>query len=420
MAHFSTSAAVSHVGRVRANNQDSGYAGNHLFVVADGMGGHAGGDVASAIALKRIMEADIEYSSVEEAEIALQTAIIAANTRLADTVVDHPELMGMGTTVDAIAVVGDRVAIAHIGDSRIYLYREGELSQITTDHTFVQKLVDAGRITPEEALVHPRRSVLMRVLGDVDAHPEIDTLILHTQPGDRWLLCSDGLSGVVSEQVILRALASDEPAARVGDRLLKNALDNGAPDNVTIVMYDIGEEEPDQPSIGTVVGSAARPIAFEAEKAPSTRTGILPALRLRSAKTAALGPSHFEPENEGYYDELIEEDARRVRRRRITWAVGAVVAVLAIVLVALLGYAWTQSRYYVAADEQQQTVVIYQGIQQDLGPIALSKEYEDTQIPLDRLSTYDRQQVITGVNVGSLDEAEAVVSRLRVTAGGDE
>ncbi|SJN30924.1 Serine/threonine phosphatase PPP [Mycetocola reblochoni REB411] len=408
------------MGRVRANNQDSGYAGHHLFVVADGMGGHAGGDVASAIALKRIIEADVEYSSAEEAEIALQTAIIAANTRLADTVVDHPELMGMGTTVDAIAVVGDRVAIAHIGDSRIYLYRDGEISQITTDHTFVQKLVDAGRITPEEALVHPRRSVLMRVLGDVDAHPEIDTLILGTKPGDRWLLCSDGLSGVVTDQTMLRALASDEPAARVGDRLLKDALDHGAPDNVTIVIYDVGEEEPDQAPIGSVVGSAARPIAFEAEKAPAARTGLLPAFRLRSAKTAALGPSHFEPENDGYYDELIEEDARRVKRRRITWAVGGVVAVLAIVLVALLGYAWTQSRYFVTADPSEQTVMIYRGIQQDLGPVTLSSEYQDTEVPLADLSTYDRQQVVSSISVGSLAEAQDVVSRLRMTAGGEE
>lgn len=420
MAHFSTSAAVSHVGRVRANNQDSGYAGSHLFVVADGMGGHAGGDVASAIALKRIIEADSDYATAEDAQVALQTAIIAANTRLADTVVDHPELMGMGTTVDAIAVVGDRVAIAHIGDSRIYLYRDGEISQITTDHTFVQKLVDSGRITPEEALVHPRRSVLMRVLGDVDAHPEIDSLILGTKPGDRWLLCSDGLSGVVPDQLMLQALGSQEPAMRVGDRLLKEALDRGAPDNVTIVIYDVGEEEPDQEPIPSVVGSAARPVAFEAEKSVSTRTGILPSFRLRSAKTAALGPSHFEPENEGYYDELIEEDARRVKRRRITWAVGGVVAVLAIALVVLLGYAWTQTRYFVSTDQDQATVVIYQGIQQDLGPISLSSEYQDTRIPLSMLSTYDRQQVMSSISVGSLEEAQDVVSRLRMTAGGDE
>ncbi len=161
------SAAASHVGKIRSNNQDSGYAGRHLFVVADGMGGHAGGDVASAIAIKRIAEIDHEYPSAPDAEFALQSALIAANQLLAETVFEHPELTGMGTTVSGILRVGHKLALAHIGDSRIYLYRDGELKQITADHTFVQRLVDSGRITPEEAAVHPRRSVLMRVLGYV-------------------------------------------------------------------------------------------------------------------------------------------------------------------------------------------------------------------------------------------------------------
>src|SRR5690606_15596103 len=128
------------------------------------MGGHAGGDVASAIALKRISEADRPYASAQDAEFALESALRAANTMLAETVFDHPELTGMGTTVSAFARVGDKVAIAHIGDSRIYRLREGKLEQISADHTFVQRLVESGRITAEEAAVHPRRSVLMRVL----------------------------------------------------------------------------------------------------------------------------------------------------------------------------------------------------------------------------------------------------------------
>ncbi|HZW41498.1 MAG TPA: protein phosphatase 2C domain-containing protein, partial [Agromyces sp.] len=147
MATVKASAAVSHVGRIRANNQDSGYAGRTLFLVADGMGGHAGGDVASAIATRRIAEADDDYASTAEAAAALEGALIAANRQLAETVIDHSELTGMGTTVSALLLQGDRVVISHIGDSRIYLLRSGELSQISTDHTFVQRLVDAGRIT---------------------------------------------------------------------------------------------------------------------------------------------------------------------------------------------------------------------------------------------------------------------------------
>ena len=238
MATIPTTAAVSHVGKVRANNQDSGYIGRHLYLVADGMGGHAGGDVASAIAAQRIAEADILYPTAEVAVMALQSALIAANGLLAETVFEHNELTGMGTTVSAIARVGDQLGVAHIGDSRIYRFRDGELKQITTDHTFVQRLVESGRITPEEAAVHPRRAVLMRVLGDVDASPEIDSGVVDTQPGDRWLLCSDGLSGYVSDEKMTQILATIRTAQGAADRLVKESLDNGAPDNVTIVIVD--------------------------------------------------------------------------------------------------------------------------------------------------------------------------------------
>src|SRR5690554_6281811 len=224
MPRTGKSAALSHVGRIRANNQDSAYAGKHLFVVADGMGGHAGGDVASAIAIKRIAEADKEYATVEEAEFALQSALQAANTLIAETVFDHAELTGMGTTVSGIIRVGDKVALAHIGDSRIYRLRDGELDQLSTDHTFVQRLVDSGRITQEEASVHPRRNVLMRVLGDIDSAPEVDTTILGTTNGDVWLMCSDGLSSYVGDDKI-RAIMKSHPNPRdAANRLIKEAL----------------------------------------------------------------------------------------------------------------------------------------------------------------------------------------------------
>jgi PPM family protein phosphatase len=241
MANVKASAAVSHVGRVRSNNQDSGYAGRRLFLVADGMGGHAGGDIASAIATRRISEADADYANAPEAAAALEGALVAANRELAETVSEHSELTGMGTTVSAMLLEEDRVVIAHIGDSRIYLFRSGELSQITIDHTFVQRLVDAGRITAEEAMVHPRRSVLMRVLGDVESSPEIDSMVLDTRPGDRWMLCSDGLSGVVSFDELHELLAADAGAKQVADRLVKASLDGGAPDNVTVVVIDVGD-----------------------------------------------------------------------------------------------------------------------------------------------------------------------------------
>lgn len=403
MASVSHSAAASNVGKIRSNNQDSGYAGYALFVVADGMGGHAGGDVASAIATKRIMEADRLYLSAQDAEFALQAALIAANSQLAETVFEHTELTGMGTTVSALVVLDDQVAIAHIGDSRIYLLRDGELSQITTDHTFVQRLVDSGRITEAEAMVHPRRSVLMRVLGDVEASPEIDTSILVTLAGDRWLICSDGLSGVVSNTGIGNALRSPIDAQHVADRLVKESLDGGAPDNVTIVVVDIGSGELRQGE-PIVVGSASAPLAF-GEEPVRARAPRISSLRLHPVRE-----THFEPDSQDYLSELIEEDARRAVRRKVTWLAGILLLVVAIVGAAVLGYQWTQSRYFVGVEGS--TVAIYQGIQQDLGPIKLSSVYQDTDLELNELRVYDRQQVERTINAASLRDAQLIVERL--------
>ncbi|TFD22520.1 PP2C family serine/threonine-protein phosphatase [Cryobacterium sp. TMS1-13-1] len=406
MATVSHSAATSHVGKVRSNNQDSGYAGRTLFVVADGMGGHAGGDVASSIATKRIIEADKPYASAQDAEFALQAALIGANAQLAETVFEHAELTGMGTTVSAIVVLENEVAIAHIGDSRIYLLRDNELSQITIDHTFVQRLVDSGRITEAEAMVHPRRSVLMRVLGDVEASPEIDTSILATIDGDRWLLCSDGLTGVVSHTGIASALASGANAQDVADLLVKESLDGGAPDNVTVVIVDIGAGDgstrTDSP---VVVGSAANPLAF-GEEPGRNRSLRIPALRLHPVRE-----THFEPDSQDYLSELIEEDARRARRRKATWLFGVILLVLAIVGTSILSYQWTQTRYFVGSEGS--TVAIYQGVQQDIGPIKLSSVYEATDINLSDLRVYDRQQVEQTISAGSLADAQAIVERLK-------
>jgi serine/threonine protein phosphatase PrpC len=404
MTMVKASAAVSHVGRIRSNNQDSGYAGRHLFVVADGMGGHAGGDVASAIATRRIAEADAEYESAPAAAAALEGALIAANRQLAETVADHSELTGMGTTVSAVLLQGNRVVISHIGDSRIYLLRSGELSQISTDHTFVQRLVDAGRITAEEAMVHPRRSVLMRVLGDVESSPEIDSMVLDTRPGDRWMLCSDGLSGVVSFDELHELLSSDAGAKQVADRLVKASLDGGAPDNVTVVVVDIGEPPaPATPPL--IVGSAAAPLAFGVPEAARAR-----GIRLAPFRPHPVQETHFEPDSADYFDELIEEDERRRRRRRWVWSFWIVLLIAAIVIAFALGYQWTQTRFYVG--ESNGRVAIYQGIQQDLGPISLHELHTETTIDVADLRTYDQQRVEQTISAGSYSEAYRIVQRL--------
>ncbi len=410
MVFQGSSAAISHTGKVRSNNQDSGYAGSNLFVVADGMGGHAGGDVASSLAISRLEGLDRPFDSTSEAERALRDAISDAAVDLIDTVGARPELAGMGTTVSALIMVDDYAVIAHIGDSRIYLFRDGALTQITTDHTFVQRLVDSGRITPEEARYHPRRSVLMRVLGDMDTDPELDTFIMPTQPGDRWLLCSDGLSGVVDDPHTSKALGLGLAPGRTADNLLKQALDGGAPDNVTIVIVDVGGQHPLFSGTPTIVGSASNPVGVEVPAAAPRRSSWL-----HPNRQAANEPTHFEPAPE-FLEELIEEDRRRARRRRIGWIAGVALVLVIIAGAAWIGYQWTQTRYYVGADED--TVVIYQGVQQGIGPISLSTPYEDTGIPLDSLSDFARATVEQTISANSLSHARQIVSGISDLAGG--
>jgi protein phosphatase len=408
MATTGKSTAVTHVGKIRANNQDSGYAGSQLFLVADGMGGHAGGDVASAIALNRIIETDREYASAHDAEFALQSSLMAANSLLAETVFEHPELTGMGTTVSALLRVGHQLAFAHIGDSRVYRFRDGVLTQISADHTFVQRLVDSGRITPEEAAVHPRRSVLMRVLGDVDASPEIDTAILDTQPGDRWLLCSDGLSSYVPDDKIESVLESEQSPKAAADRLIKESLDQGAPDNVTIVIVDIDETADSSSTPPVIVGSASLPLSFEGDS--GRRSLRLPTLLLHPLKSTQHEDSHFEPESDEFLDELILEDRRRARNRRIAWLVGTALVIIILIAAVLIGYRWTQSRYYVGPNGQ--TVAIYRGLQQNVGPISLHSIYQETSVKLSDLPAYTRESVQDTINADDLKDAESIIKRL--------
>jgi protein phosphatase len=422
VAIVTVSAAVSHVGKIRSNNQDSGFAGETLFAVADGMGGHAGGDVASALALQRLAEIDGQYGSAVDAEFALQEAIVAANAVLTETVYEHPELTGMGTTLSALVRVGQSVALAHIGDSRVYRLRDDVLTQITVDHTFVQRLVDSGRITPEEAKTHPRRSVLMRVLGDVDAAPEVDLQVMDTRPGDRWMLCSDGLSGVVEADDIEKLLKDNVSPDDAANALVEESLDHGAPDNVTVVVVDVHQslETPEVEPV--IVGSAASPIAFErgVGRRVTRMTGIagIPGLRLHPRGPASTEPSHFEPGSEDYLDELIDEDRRRGRRRKVASLV-ALLAIIAIVVTALwAGYGWTQTRFYVG--ESDGNVTIYQGVQQGIGPVSLSHVYQRTGTEVESLTPYAQAQVENTISADSAQDAREIVDRLKDRAAPDE
>jgi len=402
------SAASSHIGKVRASNQDSGSVGNHLFVVADGMGGHAGGDVASAIAVKHLVGIDQAFENTDDAREELYRGILDAGAKLTQAVAEHPELTGMGTTVSAMVRVGHQMVIAHIGDSRIYRLRDGTLEQITADHTFVQRLVDTGRITPEEAAVHPRRSVLMRVLGDVDVDPEIDTHIVDTAPGDRWLLCSDGLSGYVSEREMAEILLSIDDPREAVDKLILASLAEGAPDNVTVVIAHVEEGfEHSPPAEPQIVGSASEPLTYET--GPVTRVQRLPALLLHPLRAQPIADEHFEPE-EGYLEELIEEDRQRLRRRRIVWSIGVVLVIGAIAWGVVASYQWTQTKFFVGEDDG--VVVIYQGVQQNVGPFSLSSPFEDTGIVVDELPLFIQDSVRDTLPADNLEEARDIVERL--------
>lgn len=404
------SAAGSHVGKVRLNNQDSGYAGEHLFVVADGMGGHAGGDVASALAIQSIAHIDRPFENPADAAQALRDALLEANQELAETVFEHPELAGMGTTVSGFVRVGDRLAVAHIGDSRIYRWRDGVLTQVTKDHTFVQRLVDSGRITAEEAAVHPRRSVLMRVLGDVELTPEIDVEVLDTRPGDRWVLCSDGLSGYVDEERIGELLDEHPDASAAVEALIDESLDHGAPDNVTVVVVGVDDTPSSSAGRALMVGSATQPLSYGA---PTQRRVVrLPSLLLHPL-TPATDPEdeHFEPESEELLAELIAENERRKVRRRITWSVGVLLVASLIVGALGAGYQWTQSRYFVGVSNGQ--VAVFQGVQQSIGPFPLSSVYFESDIDIDELSPFSRERVESTINARDLPEALSIIDRLQ-------
>jgi PPM family protein phosphatase len=405
------SAASSHIGKIRASNQDSGSVGRNLFVVADGMGGHAGGDVASALAVQHLFGLDRTYASVDEAREALFTSIMAAGEELTAAVDDHPELTGMGTTVSAMIRVGQQMVIGHIGDSRIYRLREGVLEQITSDHTFVQRLVDSGRITPEEAAVHPRRSVLMRVLGDVDADPDVDTHIVDTQPGDRWLLCSDGLSGYVSEREIAETLLTIDDVELACHKLVTLTLSQGAPDNVTVVVVRVAEGlETSPPAESRMVGAAAEPLTYES--GPVTRRPALPSMLLHPLRALPPADEHFEPE-ENYLEELIKEDRRRLVTRRVTWSLSIILLVGALVIAGVLAYQWTQSRFFVG--ETNGSVAIYRGVPEDVWIFPLSSVYEETDISLDQLLPFQQEKVSKSFPVDSLEDAREFIDRLVVS-----
>jgi PPM family protein phosphatase len=411
LAIKTVSYAASDVGKVRSSNQDSGYAGINLFFVADGMGGHAGGDIASAITAQHVATADEPVENSQQAEQKLIDYIWQANEKLGASVDQHSELAGMGTTFSGMFVHGTSVSIGHIGDSRIYLARDGVVKQITSDHTFVQRLVDTGRISEEEALVHPRRSVLMRVLGDVEQFPEVDIETFETKPGDRWMVCSDGLSGVVPESLMHRIMLSNSTVQEATDLLVGEALEFGAPDNVTVVLVDVldAQDEAEVSPSRNFVGSAASEVVIEERKGRRILR-ILNPMTLIEMLQKPEDPTSFAPESEELLEKILKDTKGRIRARRLRQIATYLLIVAAATYGLFLAYEYTQTRYFVGTSDG--VVVIYKGIKEELGPFKFSTVYEVSDITLESLTDFQREALERSIAAESLEEARRVLDQL--------
>ncbi len=398
--------AASNIGRVRKSNQDSGYAGYNFFFVADGMGGHAGGDIASAIIAQSVARADREYEDTDQASSQVVEALLEANQKLADTVSEHAELKGMGTTFSGIVFTGDLVTVTHIGDSRVYMVSEDKVSQVTKDHTFVQRLVDTGRITAEEALTHPRRSVLMRVLGDVEVSPEVDTEVFKAAAGDRWMLCSDGLCGVVPDEIINKILLDKSVDAEEATALLiYEALEHGAPDNITVVVVDVisSAVQSDFVVQPTFVGSAENEVVISTRRGSRLVEIFNP--RILRDLLVRQPAEEFAVETEELLERIMKETRSKVRWRRIRGLAIIMTLIGVAGYLAFSAYAYTQTRFFIA--ENNGYVVIYQGIRESFGPFVFSREYQRTDIVVSELNTYQQQLVersISGDSFADISE----------------
>jgi protein phosphatase len=435
-------AVRSDVGLLREGNEDSAYAGPRLLAVADGMGGHAAGEVASSVTIASMAELDSEPPSGDMLA-ELSSAVAAANTRLQEMIIANPAVEGMGTTLTALFWSDGHAAVCHIGDSRGYLLRENELYQITHDHTLVQSLVDEGRISADDVSTHPQRSLLLRAL-DGRSIAEPDLSVHEGQPGDRYLLCSDGLSGVVSDETLRDTLASIAEPEAVTRQLIELALLGGGPDNITCIVADVvdsGTTRLPPAMVPVLAGAAANaaepPLAvdgtgpFDAiddhgenhfdDDGQRSLNGIPPGLSLDGdpgsvplavATQNGTGPNAVRAR--GGHRAQPRRAARTGRGGRRRWPIvtTTLVVLLAVIIGGgYLGWRWSQDQYYVGADRAGQ-VVIYRGVNQRIAGFSLSKAFDHTGIKLSQVPVNDQQTLKATDTASSLAEARNIVATL--------
>lgn len=410
---------VSHseIGLVRKNNQDSGFASPTLLVVADGMGGAAAGDLASAVAIdtiKRIVpdapssdtpSIDAAPTAGEEMLEVLAGAIHKANDRIADLVASDFSLDGMGTTVTSAMFDGTDLGVAHIGDSRAYLLRGGVLERLTHDHSWVQSLVDDGKISLEEAAMHPHRSLLLKVLnGQAANDPDLTMVTLH--PGDRLMLCSDGVCGLVDDAMIEEALGLDTIEDAL-DLLVSESRAEGGIDNITVIVADVVEADgtADVAVLGAAAERAIPPVSTRSRTGSSELTEDT-VVNLRPARASAAP-----------VDDADEARYNPVPPKRFPF-VRPVVLIVALLLVLGAGvgaaYAWTRTQYFVGAEGAQ--VAIFRGLSQSIPGLSLSTVYEVQPLSVSVLPPYYQERVRANIDVSSLESARQTVAELTETA----
>jgi PPM family protein phosphatase len=370
------SAVRTDVGLVREGNEDSYLVRPPLYVVADGMGGHLAGDIASATAVEKIENSiTADPPRTEQALIAL---VRSANAEVFERARKDSSMSGMGTTCTLLLVDGETGHIAHVGDSRAYIYHDGRLQQVTEDHTLVNRMVQEGRLSAESAVHHPQRNVITRALG-IEENVDVDTFTLDLNEGDRLLLCSDGLSSMVPPEDIESVLQTERDPDAAAGRLIDLANESGGEDNITVIIVDI-----------TPDGVAAEPADASASQAappppPPPATGAVEATPARST---------------GW-------------RRRVVIAL--------VVLVVLLGGAYGAARYalanswFVGATDEG-TVAIYQGIPDEIAGFSFKEVEEESTVVLEDLPISFQENVTTGIKADSLEDARTIVANLEQRA----
>src|SRR3954447_15721830 len=414
-------AAVSDVGRVRKDNQDSGYAGPWLVAVCDGVGGAARGDIASSTAIAQLRRLDAPPTDDPEHDLLARVAgaLHRAHDRIGELVDEDPALNGTSTTATVAVFDGARAGFGHVGDSRAYLFRGGELTQLTADHTFVQSLIDEGRITEEEARVHPHRNLILKALDGVhEAEP--DLFVIELTAGDRLLLCSDGASGVLDDRRLADILSTGSPDFATVE-LVRASLEAGSSDNVTCIVADVvpvpaetSDAEPGTDNTAPVVVGAAA----ELKRRPRSSTSFFRGHR--AGDTGELEPVAAEipsdlPPGVPFAIDPDPESVRYAPRppRRHPWLRRGLV-LLGLVglawMISAAAWSWSQHQYYVG--EQDGVVTIFRGVQADVPGVDLSHAYETTNIQVDQLDTSSARSVQQGLGAGSLLDAERTVQRL--------